>query len=138
MIKENKMDNLTDIEVLDDVKAMVDQFYGKIREDDLLKDIFNNIIQDNWPEHLDKMYRFWQTVLLKDRTYNGRPFVPHMVMPVSQEHFDRWVKLFTETVDELYSGTRAEAAKWQGIRMAEMFLSKIEYFRENHQQTPIL
>ena len=42
------MSELRDIEVLDDVKAMVDQFYGKIRQDDLLKDIFNNIIQDNW------------------------------------------------------------------------------------------
>jgi len=131
------MSELRDIEVLDDVKAMVDQFYGKIRQDELLKDIFNNIFQDNWPEHLDKMYRFWQTVLLQERTYNGRPFIPHMRMPVEEKHFNRWVDLFCETVDELFSGTRAETAKWHGKRMAKMFLSKIEYFRENNQQTPI-
>lgn len=131
------MNDLKDIETLDDVMAMVDQFYGKIREDELLKDIFNNIIQDNWPEHLDKMYRFWQTVLLQERTYNGRPFIPHMTMPVEEKHFNQWVHLFHETVDELFSGTRAETAKWHGQRMANMFLSKIEYFRENNQQTPI-
>lgn len=131
------MSELKDIEVLDDVKAMVDQFYGKIRQDDLLKDIFNNKIQDNWTEHLDKMYRFWQTVLLQERTYNGRPFIPHMALPVEEKHFNRWVKLFNETVDELFSGIRAETAKWHGQRMAKMFLSKIEYFRENNQQTPI-
>ena len=33
-----------DILKLDDVKHLVDSFYGKIREDQLLKDIFNNII----------------------------------------------------------------------------------------------
>lgn len=132
------MKDIQDIQELEDVKAMVDQFYGKIREDQMLGPIFQNVIQDNWPEHLDKMYRFWQTVLLEERTYSGRPFVPHMNLPVQKEHFDRWLFLFRETVDELFSGHKAHAAKMQGQRMAEMFLLKINYFRENKQQTPLL
>lgn len=131
------MSELKDIEVLDDVKLMVDQFYGKIRQDDMLKDIFDEIIQDRWPEHLEKMYRFWQTVLLDERTYSGQPFVPHMYLPVDETHFARWVGLFNETVDSLFSGTKAERAKWQGSRMASMFEMKISYFRENSDQIPI-
>lgn len=131
------MKELQDISDLEDVKKMVDTFYGKIREDDLLKDIFNAIIQDRWPEHMEKMYSFWQTVLLNERTYNGRPFIPHMHLPVDKVHFERWVALFTETVDGLFSGKVAETAKWQGNRMAQMFLTKINYFRENSQQTPL-
>ncbi|MFA7448204.1 MAG: group III truncated hemoglobin [Weeksellaceae bacterium] len=132
------MSELKDIQVLEDVKVMVDEFYGKIRKDELLGPIFENIIQDRWPEHLEKMYSFWQTILLEERTYSGRPFVPHMNLPVEQKHFDRWLFLFSETVDELYSGQKAITAKLQGKRMAEMFLLKINYFRENQQQTPLM
>jgi len=131
------MDQRKDISALDDIKILVDNFYGKVREDDLLKDIFNDVIQDRWPEHLEKMYRFWQTVLLDEHTYFGSPFMPHSRLPVEKTHFNRWVKLFSETVDEHFAGEKAGRAKWQGERMAEMFLSKIEYYRENSEK-PIL
>lgn len=125
------MEKRKNISNLDDIKLLVDSFYDKVREDNLLKDVFNNVIQDRWPEHLEKMYRFWQTVLLGDHTYFGSPFVPHAELPVEKQHFDRWMKLFVETVDTYFVGEKAERAKWQGDRMAEMFLYKIEYYRNN-------
>src|SRR6218665_173767 len=124
---------ITDI---NDIKLLVDVFYGKVREDALLKDIFNDRIMDRWPQHLETMYRFWQTVLLEEHTYYGSPFVPHAHLPVHKEHFDRWLKLFGETVDAFFTGERAERAKWQGERMAEMFRSKIEYY-QNHKSAII-
>lgn len=132
------MSEKREIQVLEDVKEMVDQFYGKVREDELLGPIFESRIQDRWPQHLDIMYRFWQTILLEERTYSGRPFVPHMNLPVEKEHFDRWLFLFSETVDDLFTGQKAIVAKLQGKRMAEMFLMKITYFKENQQQTPLM
>jgi len=128
---------LKDIQNLNDIKLMVDTFYGKVREDEQLKDIFNTVIQSRWPEHLEKMYRFWQTVLLEEHTYYGSPFVPHAKLPVDATHFERWLQLFYETVDEKFIGERATRAKWQGQRMAEMFHSKIEYYK-NNSATPIL
>lgn len=122
---------MKDITILDDIKLLVDNFYGKIRQDDLLKDIFNNVIQDRWPAHLEKMYRFWQTVLLEEHTYFGSPFVPHAKLPVEKQHFDRWMQLFNQTVDEHFKGEKADRAKWQGERMAEMFLYKINYYKNN-------
>lgn len=119
-----------DIQELDDIKVLVETFYDRIRENDLLGPIFDGIIQDRWPEHLEKMYRFWQTVLLEEHTYFGSPFPPHMHMPVDKFHFDTWVGLFHQTVDELYAGEKADRAKWQGSRMAEMFQHKIAYYRE--------
>lgn len=125
------MKELKDIENIEDVKLMVDDFYGKINENALLKDIFNNIIQGRWPEHLETMYKFWQTVLLEQHTYFGRPFIPHAKLPVDKEHFDEWLRLFNETVDQHFKGKKADRAKWQANRMAEMFLSKILYYRNN-------
>lgn len=120
-----------DIQNLTDIKLLVDTFYGKIREDQLLKDIFNTKIEDRWPQHLAKMYNFWQTVLLEEHTYYGSPFVPHAKLPVDLEHFDKWLVLFNSTVNDLFEGEKAERAKWQGQRMAEMFHSKIEYYKNN-------
>ncbi|WP_156308513.1 group III truncated hemoglobin [Sphingobacterium endophyticum] len=123
---------MKDIESLDDIKILVNKFYDRIREDSLLGPIFNGIIQDRWPEHLEKMYRFWQTVLLEEHTYYGSPFPPHAKMPINKKHFDHWIGLFSETVDSLYAGEKAEKAKWQGSRMAEMFQFKIEYYQGNN------
>lgn len=118
-----------DILNIDDVKSLVDTFYDKIRKNELLGPIFNERIQDRWPQHLEKMYTFWQTVLLKDHTYFGSPFVPHARLPVDNIHFNVWVGLFNSTVDDLFEGSVAEEAKWRGAKMAEMFESKIKHYK---------
>ncbi len=128
---------MKDIESFQDVQLLVDTFYAKVREDAFIGEIFNDVIQGRWPEHLEKMYRFWQTILLEEHTYSGRPFPPHLQLPVEKPHFERWLNLFFETINELFEGKKAELAKWQGNRMAEMFQLKIDYFRKNSQQTPL-
>lgn len=122
---------MKDIETIEDIKLLVDTFYGRIQQDDILGIIFNQNIQDRWPEHLDKMYRFWQTILLEEYTYNGRPFPPHAHLPIQQIHFDRWLSLFTETIDRLFEGAKVEEAKWRAQKMSIMFLSKLDYIRNN-------
>lgn len=127
---------MKDIENINDIQLLVDSFYSKIRNDEQLGSIFNGIIKNRWPEHLEKMYRFWQTILLDDQTYFGSPFIPHAKMPVDKSHFEQWIKLFSETVDENFAGEKAEQAKWQGQRMADMFHYKIEYIK-NSSTTPL-
>ena len=112
---------------LDDIKLLVDTFYDRIREDKLLAPIFNERIQDRWPTHLEKMYKFWQTVLLQEHTYFGSPFPPHAQLPVGHEHFAAWLNLFGKTVDELFTGEKASEAKWRAQKMAELFEAKIAY-----------
>ena len=119
-----------DILSLEDVKKLVDTFYGKVQQDPLFAPVFNERIQD-WPVHLEKMYRFWQTVLLDEQTYSGSPFHPHASLPVDQSHFKEWMNLFTQTIDELFSGQKATEAKWRAGKMAEMFQLKIEHNRNN-------
>lgn len=128
---------MKEILTLDDIKLLVDTFYGKVRNNPLIGPIFNERIQDRWPIHLEKMYSFWQTVLLEEYTYNGRPFPPHATMPIGHEHFEQWLALFAETVDELFTGDKADEAKWRAGKMAELFESKLNYFR-NSSATPIL
>ncbi|MTG97163.1 MULTISPECIES: group III truncated hemoglobin [Myroides] len=119
-----------DIETLEDIKILVDTFYGRVQENEMIGPIFNSKLEGKWPEHLEKMYSFWQTILLEEYTYRGKPFPPHAQLPVNTEHFETWKVIFNGTVDELYEGKIADEAKWRAEKMAAMFLSKIEYFRE--------
>ncbi len=118
-----------DIGTIEDIRLLVDSFYDRVKSDPLIGPIFIEVIQDRWPEHLEKMYRFWQTVLLDEHTYQGAPFVPHAKLPVDLPHFERWVQMFNDTVNVFFEGEIAERAKWQGQRMAQMFHSKIQYYR---------
>lgn len=120
-----------DIEKIEDIRLLVDEFYEKVQKDDLLGPVFNGIIQNRWEEHLEKMYRFWQTVLLEEHTYYGAPFPPHTQMPINKDHFDRWVHIFQATINSLFEGVSAEKAKLQGARMASIFQSKLAYMKEN-------
>ena len=120
-----------DILSIDDVKLLVNTFYGKVRKDFLIGPIFNERIQDRWPQHLAKMYMFWQTVLLGEHTYYGTPFPPHAQLPLEKEHFERWLSLFQQTLEDLFSGEIAKEAMWRANKMAEMFQYKIAHFRNN-------
>lgn len=120
-----------DILSIEDIKLLVDTFYGKVREDKLIGSIFDERIQDRWPQHLAKMYTFWQTVLLGEHTYYGSPFPPHAQLPVEQIHFERWLALFSETLSELFSGEVAKEAIWRANKMAVMFQYKIDHYRNN-------
>lgn len=122
---------MQEILTISEIRLLVDTFYGKVQKDDLLAPIFNEQIQDRWPQHLEKMYTFWQTVLLDERTYYGAPFPPHAKLPVDGTHFDRWMQLFLETVDGLFTGEKATEAKWRAGKMAEMFQYKIGVMRNN-------
>ena len=123
------MTDAKEIISLDDIKKLVDAFYDKVRRDELIGPIFNERIQGRWPQHLEKMYTFWQTVLLGEHTYFGSPFPPHANLPVSHNHFEKWMQLFTLTIDELFIGEKAKEAKWRAGKMAETFESKIEYYK---------
>ena len=118
-----------DIENINDIKKMVDIFYGKVRRDNLIGPIFNDKIQDHWPEHLSKLYSFWQGILLGKQTYTGFPFPPHAQLPINKDHFDRWLALFTETVDNLFVGPIASEAKTRAYTIADIFQDKLAYIR---------
>jgi hemoglobin len=126
-----------DIADLEDIKLLVNRFYDKVRKDELLGPIFDGVIQDRWPEHLEKMYRFWQTVLLEEHTYFGSPFPPHAKLPVEKQHFERWIALFHATVDEHFESALSEEAKWRASKMADMFHHKIEYYKGSSEK-PLL
>lgn len=118
-----------DISNITDIKHLVDTFYSYVRKDDIIGPIFNEIIADNWPTHLEKMYRFWQTVLLHVQAYSGSPFMPHAQLPIDVQHFERWLQLFEKTIRENFEGKVADDALFKANNMAAMFQFKIAHYK---------
>ena len=123
--------NLKEILSLDEIKLLVNTFYSRVRADNLLAPIFEEKIGDKWDKHLDTMYRFWQTVLLEDHTYHGSPLLKHIGLPVDKIHFERWISIFQQTLDDHFTGEVAMEARWRANRMAEMFAYKLAFFKNN-------
>jgi len=102
------------------IPLMVDSFYDLVRQDSLLGPIFDEAI-DDWGVHLPKMYLFWERLLFGTGAYAGNPYAKHEMLPVDKEHFNRWVDLFVQTVDEHFLGPKAEEAKALARRIAATF-----------------
>lgn len=119
------MNTLSDIETPEDVKTLVDAFYAKVNRDELLAPIFNEIAQVDWAEHMPKMYSFWESMLFRTGNYQGAPFPKHAILPVEQAHFERWLGLFVETIDENFNGLKSEQAKNSAVSIADTFARRM-------------
>lgn len=113
------------IATTDDIQELVNKFYEKVNNDELLSPVFNKEAGIDWEEHLPKMYKFWGTQLIGTGDYTGRPFPPHTKLTIGVNHFQRWLKLFLETVNENFTGITAETAKTKANNIAAMFQYKL-------------
>lgn len=87
---------------LDDemLESLVHRFYERVQQDPLLAPIFAARIVD-WTPHLEKMVSFWSSVALMTGRYHGAPVPAHVVLPLSDVHFERWLALFSETANDV-------------------------------------
>ncbi|MDB5270850.1 MAG: sec-independent protein translocase TatC [Hymenobacter sp.] len=112
---------LPDLQTEADIIQLVDAFYARVDADDLLRPIFHDVAQVDWQAHLPKMYDFWSSVLLGTSRYKGRPMARHFPLPIQAAHFQRWLALFTATVDALFLGPKADEAKTKARNIGAMF-----------------
>jgi hemoglobin len=119
--------NKQDIQTEADVVLMVQSFYEKVNQDDLLAYVFNDFAAVDWETHLPKMYRFWNTLIFGKATYKGNPFASHIPLPIEKTHFQRWITLFDENIDDLFCGEVAEHTKQRAKSIAHIFESKLAF-----------
>lgn len=84
------------------IAQLVDRFYAKIRQDEMLGPIFVNAIGNRWDSHLATMRTFWSSVMLGSASYKGNPLAAHLQLPrLSSLHFERWLSLWRQTAAEV-------------------------------------
>ncbi|MEN3976830.1 DUF1971 domain-containing protein [Emcibacter sp. SYSU 3D8] len=107
---------------------LVDRFYARVRADELIGPVFNNAV-GNWPDHLEKLTRFWSSVMLRSGTYSGNPAAEHIkhAGTITPEMFDRWLALWTQTTTELLPPAHALELQRMASRIAESLKSAIKF-----------
>ena len=120
-----------DIEVRADLESMLDSFYQKVFKDDLISHFFLEVVPLNLESHLPVITDFWESVLLDARGYRKNVMEVHLNISqkskISKAHLDRWVKIFSETVDERFEGPKATLAKQRATSIATMMYLKIDH-----------
>jgi hemoglobin len=103
-----------DLETVGDVERLVRRFYGSAIPDPVLGPVFRGFGVD-WSAHIPKLVDFWHDRLFGTSDYRGNAVAAHQ--PVldrvgfGRAELARWLELWSETVDELFTGERAELAK---------------------------
>lgn len=80
------------------IDRVVATFYAAVRRHEILGPVFARHVTD-WPEHEEKIARFWRNAILYDRGYDGNPMRVHMATgDVRPDHFGPWLELFDATL----------------------------------------
>jgi hemoglobin len=112
-----------------DIELLVNTFYERVRGDELVGFIFDDVAHVDWTAHLPKMYAFWETMIFRSASYVGNPLAAHarlvLLTAMGRPQFDRWLALFTATVDALFAGEKAEHIKSAASDMANVIHAKI-------------
>lgn len=113
------------------ISNMVERFYARVQADEMLGPIFAQRISD-WPHHLVHMKKFWRSILLKTGEFSGNPMTKHAaISKIDNPEFSHWLKLFSETLDEIGSTKEAHARIYGRAKMiAESLLLGIHLHRD--------
>ena len=119
----------SDISNRDDIATLVDAFYDKVKVNPVIGYFFNDVVKVNWEKHLPKMYDFWEGIVFGSSGYSGNPMnvhkAVHALHAFSKSDFDEWLKLFRQTVDEMYEGANAELIKQRALSIATVMQLKV-------------
>lgn len=112
------------------IATLVDTFYDRVREDDLIGPVFNRVVAD-WPEHLAKLKDFWSAVMLGTGRFKGNPMMAHLPIPeMDKDHLVRWLTLWQQTTFEIFEPEVGEVFLGKAIMVGERFVMAATQMRQ--------
>jgi hemoglobin len=124
------MDTKKDIETRADIQRAVEWFYEKVKADEHLGIIFNEIVDMHWDTHIPLIVDFWETILLDNPVYQKNAMEKHFhlnhIYPLKKVHFDAWLKHFHAAFDDYFEGPITELAKKRADSIAAIMQFKME------------
>lgn len=125
-----------DIENRKDIDALMTVFYQRALADNLIGYIFTDVAKLDLAHHLPIIGDFWETMLFHSGDYarhDRNPLQVHGELNdktrLLPEHFERWLEIFNETVDQNFAGERTEFLKTRAEAIAERMLEYVSNFR---------
>lgn len=125
----------TDIAERSDIEKFIIAFYEKVKQDETIGFIFNEVVEMDWPRHIPIIVDFWESILLDNPVYKRNAMEVHYTLnqkqPLTQAHFNKWLDLFSNTIDELHEGKIATLAKTRAKGIADVMLLKMSSINGN-------
>lgn len=120
----------------EDLELLIHSFYHKAVVDPVIGHIFTDIARLDLEQHLPTIVSFWESSLFQIRGYQGNPMLKHLALnqkiALEKHHFERWLELWTSTVDENYTGVMAEEAKYKARMIAQLMMHKISIHQDSN------
>lgn len=110
---------MKDIETREDLEFLLAEFYKIAVVDAEIGHHFDGL---DLAAHLPIIVDFWEKLLFGKQTYFGNPLAVHKILheksPLTLVNFQRWVQIFSDTVDKFFDGERADSAKLRAKMIA--------------------
>ncbi len=124
-----------DLENRGDIEMVLQAFYQKATQDPVIGHFFTKVIKLDIQQHIPVIAGFWEAVLFGSRTYSKNVMEVHQhihqLSSIKKEHLDRWVQLFTQTIDQFYEGEKATLMKQRGASIATLMDIKLNHNQIN-------
>lgn len=111
------------------VDALLPAFYTHVFGDPMLGRIFVEVAHMDLERHLPALGDFWEKVLFNTGEYGGKFMRTHQRVhdrePFTPAHFERWLAMWSQTIDERHAGPTADQAKQHASRIAVAMRRKL-------------
>lgn len=125
----DSIDGRSDLRTRADIHDLVVTFYREVVFDDLLAPVFTEVAEVDWSVHLPRLVDYWCRVLLGQPGYSGVLLASHehvhAIEPLRPEHFDRWLALWTTSIDQRWAGPIADQAMAHAVRIASVIAGRL-------------
>lgn len=120
-----------DIETRKELEDFLWAFYKKAFADELIGRFFIEVVPLDLDTHVPLIANFWESVAFNKPSYRKNVMEVHQhihhLSKIKKEHLDRWVKIFTETLDENFEGSRTELMKQRARSIATLMDIKLNH-----------
>ncbi|HEX9980849.1 MAG TPA: group III truncated hemoglobin [Flavobacterium sp.] len=120
---------MRDIETRQDIALLMESFYTKLLQDSTISYIFTDVAKIDLQEHLPHLIDFWEEMILGSSYYNKNVMKIHLdlneKMMLQPLHFQTWLRHFDQTIDESFSGSKAEQMKTRALSIATFIQAKV-------------
>jgi hemoglobin len=120
-----------DIETREELEEFLRAFYKKAFADELIGHFFIEVVPLDLKTHIPVIANFWESVAFNKPNYRKNVMEVHQYIhhlsKIKKEHLDRWVKIFTETLDETFEGSKTELMKQRARSIATLMDIKLNH-----------
>ena len=115
---------MRDLENREDIVQLLTSFYQKVFADELIGHFFTEVVPLNLETHIPVIADFWEAIVFNTHGYQKNVMEIHRqiseLSKIRKEHLDRWVQIFSQTIDEMFEGKKAILMKQRARSVATL------------------